>query len=396
MAAEKGDVYHYNYCDDSCDTARLGTKELYVGVKKKDGIMMDEKKNSDCHNKLYFGKNEANIIKGVLILLMVIHHLFGLVSSPSYMDDYLWKNIGTFGKICVSAYAFSSGYGLFVSVQNKKKELFIQTAKRILLLFLKYWICLTLILVVDFCMGRIDISILELIKIILCYLGIFCTYNANAWFILPYVVFVVLFPGICFLLQKIRNKIWQIIMELLLIFVPLTYSVASYFYLNEVNFIYNTVVYNIILILPFFSIGYFFARHNFFGKIKCFQKDILNLALGIFLIACVFFARKAWNVPVYGMNVLDIIYAPILIVSLVLISNNIKIKCVKDMFFKLGKMSTNIWLIHYVFCQGALSGVVSFSDFAIITFIITISLCIFSSYFIDLIYNFISKYLKLT
>lgn len=68
-----------------------------------------------------FDAEMSQVIKGIAIIIMVFHHLFGssdwvlerncFFSIP--MGEYsLEYYVAVFGKICISIYAFLSGYGL--------------------------------------------------------------------------------------------------------------------------------------------------------------------------------------------------------------------------------------------------------------------------------------------
>lgn len=340
-----------------------------------------------------FGKSESMQIKGVVIILMLIHHLFGLNETQQFVDSSFWKALGGFGKICVSVYAFLSGYGLFLSLQKDKRIIQIN---RILKLLFRYWICLTFIIVIEALSGDIVFSSGEIVKIILNYFCIFFSHDVNAWFILPYFCFVLLLPIAHLIIDKISNKIFRVFVEILCIILPLSASVLSNMLLGEINYIYNTFVYSVLLILPFFSIGTLFAKYSIFDRIGLSARKVsLNLVFGALLLVLVFFARKYFSFSVYGNNVFDILLAPLFVFALTMIFNSIKIKWVNSLFFLFGTMSTNIWLFHYIFCQSSLQNIVFCTNFEILSFIITVLLCVIASYIIDFIYTNSFKRIKL-
>ncbi len=71
-------------------------------------------------NNFFYGKNESKIINGVAIILMMIHHFFGFPNwlLPNNSFEYIFpieqtsipQILANFGKICVSIYAFNSGF----------------------------------------------------------------------------------------------------------------------------------------------------------------------------------------------------------------------------------------------------------------------------------------------
>lgn len=70
-------------------------------------------------------KSNTLVLKGVGIILMLLHHLFyiqeGLYDDVHlYGNHYLVQEIGIFGKLCVSLFVFLSGYGLMISNKGRK------------------------------------------------------------------------------------------------------------------------------------------------------------------------------------------------------------------------------------------------------------------------------------
>ena len=69
--------------------------------------------------------NDTNALKGIAIILMLIHHLFwkqnGLFDDfLLYGDHYLVNEIGKFSKFCVVFFVFLSGYELTVQAEQKE------------------------------------------------------------------------------------------------------------------------------------------------------------------------------------------------------------------------------------------------------------------------------------
>ena len=67
---------------------------------------------------------DTNILKGLAIMLMLVHHLFwkqnGLYDDVHLIRDlYLVNQIGVFSKVCVAIFVFLSGYGLTIQAEKK-------------------------------------------------------------------------------------------------------------------------------------------------------------------------------------------------------------------------------------------------------------------------------------
>lgn len=69
--------------------------------------------------------NDSNTLKGVALLLLLIHHLF-YIQKGLYNDiqlvgkHYIVNEIGVFSKVCVAIFVFLSGYGLTVKAEQER------------------------------------------------------------------------------------------------------------------------------------------------------------------------------------------------------------------------------------------------------------------------------------
>lgn len=107
------------------------------------------------------GKDEALLISGCAILMMIIHHFFGfkefLVNGNSYVSLFSIGGIefecilAAFGKLCVAIFAFCSGYAIWVvsSQYTSWPRIF----KRIGKFLQAYWIICILFIVFGLCLG---------------------------------------------------------------------------------------------------------------------------------------------------------------------------------------------------------------------------------------------------
>lgn len=79
-------------------------------------------------SSLKYGKTEAQMIAGVAIVMMLVHHFFGFAD---YRLDGNWvyepikiggisleRIIASAGKLCVAIFAFSSGYAIWGESQR--------------------------------------------------------------------------------------------------------------------------------------------------------------------------------------------------------------------------------------------------------------------------------------
>lgn len=80
----------------------------------------------------YFTKEDTKIIKGIAIILMLIHHLWGfpdriiggeLKHILNIDGKSIISLIGAYGKICVSIFFFLGGYGIYMNAKKKNFDL---------------------------------------------------------------------------------------------------------------------------------------------------------------------------------------------------------------------------------------------------------------------------------
>ena len=79
--------------------------------------------------KKEFSKSNSLALKGIAIIMMVFHHLFrkktlyeGYFISFFPFNEQFVLDISTMFKICVSIFAFITGYGLQKSLRNLDKD----------------------------------------------------------------------------------------------------------------------------------------------------------------------------------------------------------------------------------------------------------------------------------
>ncbi len=93
-----------------------------------------------------FTADDTQAVKGVAILLMIWHHLFGFPQYFAY-DTLLPVNLafylGRFGKVCVAVYLFLSGFGLAQSAMRKDRPA-TSTWVRLRRFYAQYWFYLAL------------------------------------------------------------------------------------------------------------------------------------------------------------------------------------------------------------------------------------------------------------
>ena len=279
------------------------------------------------------------MIKGIAVVLMVLHHGLGLPAE--WFEEglgfgqivigshRLYELVGNPLKICVSLFAFLTGYSYY----KKGQYTFQYSIKKSVKLLVKYWIVLFLIFYPAgyFISGHVP----EMKELIFNLFSIHQRAVSFSWYVLFYVLcmcslpFLVrlvtknkwidflMLPAVCTAMLHILDKIviqkWYLIAD-----------IRDYFYW-----------------LPIVWIGYLVAYYQLFEQITW------KVNRWIYLMPMVLIPiLRGLRSEIYGLN-LDIIYAPIFIFSIkMLIKEN---SAVFKAFTFLGQYSMYIWFLHALF-----------------------------------------------
>ncbi|CAM2076850.1 MAG: hypothetical protein NSGCLCUN01_01036 [uncultured Clostridium sp.] len=280
-------------------------------------------------------KNKTLIIKGIAIILMVIHHLFAFpdrINKIEYVSIYLLNNVpiefyvAKIGKICVNMFLFMGGYALFkiygINVTYNK------ILKRIYKLYLTYWSVFIPFLIIGIIINKVELNL----KIIfLNFIGIISTINKEWWFFIVYIILILLYPLIIKIILKYNNYLIFIIS--FCIFCVGTLANIIFYRLDIIKY---ELIFNIMSSQFMFITGIQVCKGCIFDKLsKKVNKKHEIIIIGISILILVLFPIKTLAYT---------ITTPILIFA---ITRNIDEDTILG---NLGKCSTDIWLIHTFFC----------------------------------------------
>ena len=265
-----------------------------------------------------FGKEDTLMVKGVAILMMMLHHCFvhdvtweNNVIVPMFISTKLLREISTFCKLCVPIFVFLSTYGMTISVKKIREdmqltgqEFALYTKKRYFQL-MQGWVIVFLLcqIVCWFANGRqLDVykgnAIKKMFNFLLDGFGVADLFGQNMliatwWYMSLATVIIFIFPLLVFLYKKVGAMVtivisiivprlftiqyeplefWLLTMVLGIIFADKNLLVRIYQYSfcknRWLNATIKNVGYLIILVISFFmrergNIGYFYEfRHN--------------------------------------------------------------------------------------------------------------------------------------
>lgn len=329
---------------------------------------------------LDFSLFDTNVLKGVGILLMLMHHLF---FYPNGMyDDFVMSNgmhvlnsvsVG-FGKLCVAIFVFLSGSGLTKVAGTKGGIGNIRTfyRRRYIKLMSNYWLIFLIFVPIEYFVLNKTFSAYygggSLWKAVCDFFGLakiigYDSYNTTWWFYGCIIILYLLFP-----LFYIINKKKPLLFAALLLI-----SAFAFYYTPYISACWP---YQLV-----FGLGMLMSSYKLVPKnIKCIN-ILLLLILGIVAIQRM---CDSW-IPIWQDVLLCYLLASIY--------NNIELsKYLTGFLAFCGKHSFNIFLFHTFFLR-IIPNFVFWSSNPVVAYITFFCLCIITSKTLELLkkYIFFSK-----
>ncbi|AWK50021.1 hypothetical protein DIC82_02460 [Clostridium beijerinckii] len=304
-------------------------------------------------NTFKFDKNTTTLLKGIAIILMIIHHFFGfpkwIIAPNCYIPIGLTINnlpleqvIATFNKICVGLFLFVTGYGMFFSYN--KNNYYRKSFKKLIKFLSNYWIIMILLFIpIKIYLGKFNFNLKDIFLNMFAYKTSYITF---AWYVRFYIEIIIFFP----LLKKlIKNNCYYSIFISIIPFNIINYLIIKQGYssLIPINFVYEFFYW-----VPILMLGYIFAKFNIFQYIKhkFIHLDLDNIYIYFFLCLLIFAFRTKFKL-ISGTNI-DILCVPFFIFSIINITSIINYSVVNRTLILLGKHSLNIWFLHNIFFIG--------------------------------------------
>lgn len=286
------------------------------------------------------------VIKGIAITLMILHHGLGL--PPQWFEEglgygqiylgskELYMAVGNPLKICVSLFAFLTGYSCCMKKQflyEAGLEKFKYGIKKSWSLMIKYW---AILFIVFYPMGYIINGHIPGMKELI--FNVLCVHQravSFSWYVLFYafcmcsvpilvrmvsnnkVIDFIGFPVLCTIIVNLLDKV-----------------VTTKWYLID-------VVRDYFYWMPIVWVGYLFAHYNIFEKLSFKINSMLCLGLMVFIPIL-----RGWRSELFRLN-LDVVYAPLYIIAILILVREGSVFYKAWMF--LGKYSMYMWFLHALF-----------------------------------------------
>lgn len=367
--------------------------------------------------RIHFSRNDTKAIKGIAIVLMLMHHLWTFseripleytILTPVFSFTLNGKEVftafGEFGKICVSMFMFLGGYALYKQCTVEKIGFSLE--QKIIKIYSSYWRVFFIYIPMGFLFFSQQVQCTEapyhnkytefnLNKFILNFIGVSSSYNDEWWFLFPYIIVTIL-GYICIELIKEKKKksfytesLLVVCLTIFIVKILPTIGILEIFKNLKSDILFK----NIFLWHPAtcaFFMGIIMARHNWFEeKINAISNrysKIVQCVISTVGMLIVFYLRT-FNYGIY----LDIFFAPLFSLFCLMILKNCKVLYI--MFVFLGKHSTNIWLIHSFYCYyfTSITKVIYCSRNAIIDLGVLLSFSLVSSIMIEQFYMILGR-----
>lgn len=318
-----------------------------------------DKPSESFTNQWNISLEDSNVIKGIAIIMMFIHHSFFSTSwyvTPIQIPEYC-SFIGGYCKLCVVIFAFLSGW---VYAKGTRKG-FMYSLKKSVQFYFSYLFTFIILAIISvlFCHWRPSISdiIHELFPLGNHQLMIFCWYTA----FYPIALFLL---GVCDTVHRVLpQKAASLFLVILILFcLYLSYHVGVLVFSSIGQF----AIADIFLTLPLPILGYYLSKSrllsvfcSFCQKSSIFYIPLFSISTLLFLLLlpycgprvlfhinpnCVYHFSFLW---LNGLRngILD----TVCIITLLLLVNRITwIKPRRALSF-LGKFSMNLWFVHCLF-----------------------------------------------
>ena len=324
------------------------------------------------HNNYVFSKKDTNIVKGVAILAMVLHHVYATNPGiPIYMADsvnIMWI-LASSGKVCVSLLTILSGYGLTESYKNRKRSwtfsgfrfFFSHYIQLISMYWCIYFVCYMIIAFQGGCVTYGE-GIIGIRNFIIDLLGLGVVFNTpvfiGGWYLTAIITFYTVFP---FLIWFVKRTKW---ISLIITYIPWIYYILS----NDINLHTDWWLFYLFS----FILGIFMSEYSVLIRLKEKIAGVSGIVFSIILFCVSLILRMIFTLPADPLLAFSIIMLEIFIFS--------RTKFLSAFLNRCGTHSANIWLLH-----GVILGIIQTISFAknIYRYIFVIILCMGISILIE-------------
>ena len=302
----------------------------------------------------YIDRDATDIIKGVALIFMFIHHFFTIQSF--YIESIHYDNLAGAAKllsepfkICVPIFAFLTGY--FYAFAKKKSIGY--SLKKSTDVWLTYFVFFLLLLIPAAVLGCWEASAKSFL---LEAFGIHTSVMVFCWYVIFYIISMLLLP--LYHLAAKRHILPAILLGLVL---PMAVAVPVQEFVSIPADDIKGIINDFLKWFPCIAGGYIFGQYGLFDKVfvplfsKGIGSRILRTTICLVLMIIAFMGR--YYIPDIHFNIsvltisfgMDFIYAPMFIFGLVGIIYMIPRRKILLPLAVIGKYSLGMWFVHCIF-----------------------------------------------
>lgn len=339
-------------------------------------------------NDKLLNKTNTKMLHGLAILMMIYNHLFldgnimAINEGTSILNIFNFINIGNastaqltfawFCRICVGIFAFTSGYGMFIQLDNKVngkldiKEMYKYCLKRLLSFYKVFVVCFlffNLIIIFNNTVG-FDYSFKTFIINLL---GLGTNYNATLWYIPVYYLMILLAPIVYSLLNsKYLKRIIITLIIAIIVAIGIAFGTGNIypFYKTMSGIIQSYVTCYLVIFVEGMICSKYSIVDIIASKLNGFTSLILIVAVYI-VRALLIRAPSDW--------LFDVVLTLPFVIGITKLFSYSKV-LIKGLSF-IGKYSAYMWYSHAYFYAYLFYGLVIHSD---ISFFVYIQVVIYS------------------
>lgn len=308
-------------------------------------------------------KNQSVSLKAFAVVLMFWHHLFGCDTFLTNGIYYPYFSFGSEfeivvalgGKLCISLFAFASGYGLYKSYVEKANYSKILTS--IFKFLMEYWVVMFVVAIpylLYFDKFNLDYLLVNLFTLLH---NDEMLYVSLSWYVKVHLGFLIMCP----LMKYVSSKCNNFMLEIYL-FIVLPRMLTIYLPYSEAEFVDlgTSILSSISLLcrwLPVFYVGVLFAKYGIIEKIRSktfigvgedsIWKTVISLVVSSLLIISSLYLRCGWGEDSLTNSICVIVF---LVGFDELYYRVIKrIKIIEEIVVFVGKYSFQFWLLSGMF-----------------------------------------------
>ncbi len=339
-------------------------------------------------NASIFSKGDTLFLKGVAILMMLFLHLFHGEPWISMSNPQIYVNNESLVQLLSNAsnpvyiYIYISGYGLYISYCNSRNN----NIKRILKLYLKYWLTLIIFVPIGLLMVGSEQYPGNYETIIKNLTGWKTTYNGTLWFLFPYMLLSLSSRFLFKIYDKAKLHIIFVVTFIIhFVCIRIVSLYGEFLYSNQYAYIPEHFFE---LLFPF-TLGMLTAKYLVMKQaLRVFLKSWGGYFVLALIVVLVISIRHNQGVSALIYPYYIVAFCLLLVVAK---KNSYLIQVIKE----LGRKSTSMWFIHAYFCWYFFSAYLFYLKYPLIIFFVLVVISYVFSFLIDFIYNKIIVLLKI-